>query len=292
MGKNRFDDYGEFVKEAPFDFAKHSSIGCGGKAAVAFYPKNVAETTSLLQKLQNDGVEYCVLGNLTNVLPSDAGTDKAVVCTKDLNGIMLTEKGVFAYAGVMSGNLLRFCKQNARTGAEFLQGIPCTLGGALFMNAGAGGRYIADVVEKVLVCRKGELLSLPVAECGYAYKKSIFMQNGDVILGASLSLEKADEKEIAEKEKYYAERRAHLPKGRSMGCVFKNPDGASAGALIERSGLKGLRWGGAYVSAQHANFIINDGKCRARDIETLIGLIKNAVFAQYGVRLEEEIRRI
>ena len=292
MGKFRFDDYGGFVQETPFDFAKHSSIGCGGKAAIAFYPKNVAETSALLQKLQKDGIEYCVLGNLTNVLPFDSDTDKAVVCTKDINGIMLTEKGVFAYAGVTSGVLLRFCKQNARTGAEFLQGIPCTLGGALFMNAGVGGRYIADIVEKVLIYRDGELLSLNAAECGYAYKKSIFMQNGDVILGASLLLEKASEREIEEKEKFYADRRAHLPKGRSMGCVFKNPDGEFAGDLIERSGLKGLRLGGAYVSGQHANFIINDGTCQASDVETLIGIIKNTVFAQYGVRLEEEIRRI
>ena len=118
------------------------------------------------------------------------------------------------------------------------------------------------------------------------------MENGDVIIGAALSLIHADEAEIEAKEKYYDIRRAHLPKGRSMGCVFKNPNGAVAGDLIERSGLKGLRIGGARISNEHANFIINEGNATSKDIETLIGIIKNAVFAQYGVRLEEEIRRI
>lgn len=292
MGEYAFDDYGAFAQEKPFDFSMRSSIGCGGKAKIAFYPRNVTELSSLLRKLQKDGIKYSVLGNLTNVLPSDEDADKAVICTKDMNGMMLTETGVFAYAGVMSGALLRFCRQNTRSGVEFLQGIPCTLGGALYMNAGVGGSYVADVVENVLVYRKGENRLLSKSECDYAYKKSVFMQNDDVILGASLLLKRADEQEIVEKERSYEKRRAHLPKGKSMGCVFKNPEGGFAGDLIERSGLKGLRVGGAVVSDKHANFIINDGRCTAKDIETLISIIKNAVFAQYGVLLEEEIRRV
>lgn len=292
MGDCRLDDYVGFARETPFDFSKHSALGCGGKAAIAFYPRSVAEASELLQNLRKDGIKYCVLGNLTNVLPSDKDTDEVVVCTKDINGVTLTENGVFAYAGISSGALLDFCKRNTRTGLEFLFGIPCTLGGALFMNAGAVGKYVADVVESVLVFREGKLLSLRVEECGYAYKKSVFMQNDDVILGASLRLERANEREIERKEKFYAERRAHLPKGRSMGCTFKNPDGGFAGELIERCGLKGLRVGGAFVSERHANFIINDGACRASDVERLIEIVKNAVFTRYGVRLEEEIRRI
>ena len=160
------------------------------------------------------------------------------------------------------------------------------------MNAGVSGKYIADVVQNVLVYRDGKIRLLSKAECGYAYKQSVFMNNEDVIIGAALSLTRASEADIEENEKFYALRRAHLPKGKSMGCVFKNPDGAFAGDLIERSGLKGLKIGGAYVSTQHANFIINDGNATSKDIQTLIEMIKNAVFAQYGIRLEEEIRRI
>lgn len=292
MVEYTFKGYEAFPQEIPFSFSKHSTIGCGGNANRAFYPKNATQLTNLLAKLQEDKIPYQVLGCGSNVLPSDEDFDGVVVSTKDVNAMLLTENGVFAYAGVTSAALLRFCKMNLYTGVEFLQGIPCTLGGALFMNAGVSGAYIADVVQNVLVYRNGKTRLLSKSECGYAYKKSVFMENGDVIIGAALSLMRADEAEIEAKEKFYALRRAHLPKGKSMGCVFKNPDGAFAGDLIERSGLKGLKIGGARVSAQHANFIINENGATSQDIETLIKMIKNAVFAQYGVRLEEEIRRI
>ena len=292
MEQYTFESYKEFSQETPFSFSRHTTIGCGGNASRAFYPKNVTQFTTLLSKLQKDEIPYCILGNGSNVLPLDSDQEKVVISTKGLTAMFLTENGVFAYAGVTSAALLRFCQMNLYSGVEFLQGIPCTMGGALFMNAGVSGDYIADVVQNVLVYRDGKTRLLSKMECGYAYKKSVFMQNGDVIIGAALSLTRADEAEIEEKEKVYAVRRSHLPKGKSMGCVFKNPEGAFAGELIERSGLKGLKIGGARVSNQHANFIINESGATARDIESLIDIIKNAVFAQYGVRLEEEIRRI
>ncbi len=292
MAQYTFERYKEFSQEIPFSFSKHTTIGCGGTSNRAFYPKNTVQLTSLLKKLQEDKIFYCVLGNGSNVLPSDDNSEKVVVSTKHLTATFLTENGAFAYTGVTSAALLRFCKMNRYSGVEFLQGIPCTLGGALFMNAGVSGKYIADVVQNVLVYRDGKIRLLSKAECGYAYKQSVFMNNEDVIIGAALSLTRASEADIEENEKFYALRRAHLPKGKSMGCVFKNPDGAFAGDLIERSGLKGLKIGGAYVSTQHANFIINDGNATSKDIQTLIEMIKNAVFAQYGIRLEEEIRRI
>ena len=292
MGEYRFRGYDTFSHDNAFDFSKNSSIGVGGKAEIAFCPKTVAELTDLLSKLTNDGIPYCVLGNLTNVLPSDAGTKAAVIRTKNLTGIMVTDNGVFAYAGVQSGVLLRVCKHNEKSGAEFLHGIPCTLGGALFMNAGVSGRYIAEIVESVLVYRAGRTQLLSLAECEYSYKKSVFMDGDITILAASLRLTPSTEEKIFENESYYAQKRAHLPSGRSMGCVFKNPIGCFAGDLIERSGLKGKRFGGAYISENHANFIINDGTATSLDIETLIDDIKTTVFARFGVRLEEEIRRI
>jgi UDP-N-acetylmuramate dehydrogenase len=118
------------------------------------------------------------------------------------------------------------------------------------------------------------------------------MERDDVILGGTFRLQKSEESVIAAREKRWLRKRAHLPKGKSMGCVFKNPPNVSAGELIDRTGLKGLRIGGAKISEEHANFIINDGKATARQIETLIGIIKNAVFCQYGVTLQEEIRYI
>lgn len=277
-------------KETPFDYAKRSSIGCGGVAPVAFYPKSVEELISLVEELENKKLAFTVLGNLTNVLPPDGNSQTAVISTKRLAKVEETEGGVFALAGVTSGGLLKACKQLQLSGAEFLEGIPCTLGGALYMNAGVSGTYIAEIVESVTVLHKGKLVVLDKSDCGYAYKTSAFMYSGGVIVGARLKLQKTNEEAILEKIDYYRAKRAHLPKGKSMGCVFKNPKGAVAGKLIEGAGLKGLRAGGAVVSTEHANFIINDRNATSAQIKTLIAFIKNAVFAQYKIRLEEEIR--
>ena len=199
-------------------------------------------------------------------------------------------KDTYVSAGAKSSEFLRACRYARKSGAEFLAGIPCTLGGALYMNAGVSGEYIAEIVKSVRVLRDGHIIDLPVEECKYSYKNSVFMERKDVILGATLCLTDASERNITEKEKYYLERRAHLPKGKSMGCVFKNPIGTTAGALIEGAGLKGLRVGGAKVSEKHANFIINEQNATAEEIKSLISLIKNAVKSQYGTELSEEIQ--
>lgn len=287
--KNLFDGYARFAFERDFDLSKHSSVQIGGKAKIAFCPQSVAELCALLQKLEKDGIEYYVLGNATNVLPADEGTEKAIVRMKNLSGISL-KGNAFVYAGATAGKLLSMCRQNGKSGAEFLYGIPCSIGGALFMNAGAGGVYIDGIVENVLVYRKGKTELLSARDCKYAYKRSVFMDEGGVIIGATLRLKAETEEKIMERENYFSFRRAKLPKGKSMGCVFKNPDGISAGELIEKSGLKGLRVGGACISVEHANFIINEKKATAKDVKALIAMIKNAVLAQYNVRLEEEIR--
>ena len=287
--ENRFSAYQDFTKEDTFDFSKKSSIGLGGRAEICFSPQSLTELSALLGMLERDKISYYVLGNLTNVLPSDAGTRRAIVRLNNLREIIFSER-VFAYAGVQASAFVNACRKSGLSGAEFLCGIPCTLGGALFMNAGAGGRYIDSIVDSVLVYRQGGLTLYSKKDCQYAYKSSVFMQDGSVIVGAHFALNQASLDEIEEREEYYKERRKHLPKGRSMGCVFKNPEGLSAGELIEKSGLKGLRLCGAYVSEEHANFIINGGGATASDVKKLIQLIKNAVRAQYGVRLEEEIR--
>ena len=261
----------------------------GGFATAIFYPHSVAEWIALMEELEKDGIRYYVLGNLTNVLPPDGVSDCVIVSTKRVDGIAVGDN-VFIYAGVTSGALLRACKREGRSGAEFLIGIPCTIGGALYMNAGAGGKYLADIVENVMVFRGGKKQMLSLKDCEYGYKHSVFMENQDVILGATLRLDKADEEEICQAEEYYLSRRMHLPKGKSMGCVFKNPKDAFAGELIERSGLKGLRIGKAKISEEHANFIINEGGATSSDVKALITLVKNAVRSQYGIVLEEEIR--
>ena len=292
LKENKFSfEYEKFDIERPFDFSLHSSIGCGGLAKIAVYPRTEEQLKTLIDGFEKTKKDWIVIGNLTNVLPSDFGTEKMVICTKKLTKMEIFRESatVYAEAGVTSGALLHTLRKESLSGAEFLSGIPCTLGGALYMNAGAGGTYISEIVENVRVYQDGEFLTLPARECEYSYKNSLFMRRKSVIIGATMKLEKSDEKTVVSKEKAWKARRKHLPKGKSMGCVFKNPTDISAGELIEKAGLKGLRVGGAKVSEIHANFIINDGKATAREISTLIELIKNAVFAYCGVVLEEEI---
>ena len=279
--------YREIIRETPFDFAKHSTIGCGGIAMQAFYPRNEAEVGYLLTAFKG---AWVAVGNLSNVLPSDNGTKKTVICTKKLTDIYAIDEGLFVSAGVTSGALLRYMKATGYSGAEFLAGIPCTLGGILYMNGGAGGKYIEEIVQSVRIFRDGRAMDLSVEECAYSYKNSLFMRTDDFILGAVLRLEKTDSATVEKRIRFWQDKRAHLPKGKSMGCIFKNPQGISAGELIEKTGLKGLRIGGAKVSEIHANFIINDKNATAEEIRMLIAVIKNAVYAQYKIALEEEIR--
>ncbi len=290
MKKVDLSRYG-FGWQTPFAFAKNSSIGCGGTAVGAFFPSAVDELIDLVYTLKKEGVPYMTLGNLTNVLPPDNESEKVVLSTKRMGGITVGER-IFVSAGVQTATLLSACKRVGRTGAEFLVGIPCTIGGALYMNAGVSGKYIAEIVDEVLVLREGKKLALPLSACEYAYKQSAFMHTDDVILGAWLRLSSAAQAEIEVREREYLDKRRHLPKGRSMGCVFKNPThiAVSAGALIEQSGLKGLRIGGAVVSKEHANFIINDRGATSADIRKLIEIIKEKVYLLQKIRLEEEIR--
>ncbi len=290
MFKRNFDGYELFESERNFDFAKRSSIGCGKKAPIAFYPKTEMQCIALLRRLDRDGVEYRIAGNLTNVLPPNENAEFAVVSTKRLREVYRTQNGLFVSAGVSSYQLLSDCKQHGLGGVEFLAGVPCTMGGALFMNAGAAGRYIAEAVESVRIYTDGKVSVLPVNKCGYAYKTSAFMDEKIAILGANLCLRPTAFQTVSACIQSYLQRRAHLPKGRSMGCVFKNPTGKSAGELIENCGCKGWRVGGAFISEIHANFIINDGSATTDDIKKLIALIKNKVWEEGSIQLEEEIQ--
>ena len=270
---------------SPFDLAKNSTIGTGGYAELAYAPKTQDELLRVIQKLEQTQTKYCIVGNMSNVLPADGKSKRTFVLTKKVNAI--TDN--YFEAGVSVGRFLAYCKDRGLSGGEFLEGIPCTLGGALYMNAGVAGAYMNKIIQSVRVYHNGKVQTLTNAECGYEYKTSVFMQGGFVILGATLALRQADEITIAQQRAYYKERRKGLPKGKSMGCVFKNPENLVAGKLIEGAGLKGLRVGGAHVSNIHANFIINDLGATSAQVRSLIEIVKNAVFAQYKIRLKEEI---
>ena len=277
--------------ELEFDFSKHSTVGVGGIAEIAFYPKSIKEFIRLSDFFEDNEREVLVLGNLSNVLPPDGRFMTPIILTKKLRAMEFTES-VFVEAGVTSSMFLDECFRQGRSGAEFLAGIPCTIGGALYMNAGANGKYISDIVKKVLIYRQKRLGLLTNKECHYGYKKSIFMENDAIILGVELALERSDKETISLIKDNILQSRRGLPKGKSIGCIFKNPLGDSAGRLIELAGFKGIRVGDAVISPIHANFMMNEGEATQEDFLTLIELVKKEVFEQFGVRLEEEIRVI
>ena len=294
MGESRVEGFalfleGKQISLTEFDFSKGSTIGVGGVGRAVF-PRSFTECIDVIEACRRYNYPYRVLGNLSNVLPPERDDETIYVITKRLKGITMGDAPL-VHAGVTASQLLNACKLHGKSGAEFLTGIPCTVGGAAYMNAGVSGRYFAEIVRSVIVYENGGLKTYPKEECGYSYKNSRFMQGG-LILAVVLNLENATPETVSQNVRTYANRRAKLPTGKSMGCVFKNPDGISAGALIERAGLKGMRVGGAVVSTEHANFIINEGGATVADVQTLIQAVKDEVLRNSGVTLIEEIERL
>lgn len=276
--------------EKDFPFSSHSTIGCGGYAAVCVYPEKTEDAEELLGFLARERIPYCFLGAGANVLPSDNFFDGVVVRFSAMNSLLLDGTLVHAGAGVTGGMLCRLARMSGVSGFETFTGIPMTLGGGVTMNAGVAEGHFSDVVERVTAVEKGRVVHFSNKDCGFSEKESIF-QSGIAVTEIVLRGRSLPRREIEQRTAYFRAKRAHLPKGRSMGCTFVNPNGVSAGRLIEDCGLKGYRIGGAEVSEQHANFIINDGGT-AEDIVRLIDVIKRRVKERTGILLREEIRRI
>ncbi len=279
--------------EKQFNFSKHTSYGLGGAADIAFYPANKSELRSAVEFFNETDGDYVILGNGTNVLVSDKHFEGGVICSKRLDKIVLNKDYVFCEAGVTVSKFLEFCKNNSLGGFEFLAGIPATLGGIVYMNGGADGKYIADRVQSVSLynAETQEFADFSNFECNFSNKHSTMQDIKCFIYGFELKFERSDGKKIAQNIEYYLNRRRHLPKGKSCGCVFKNYYGESAGKIIDLHNLKGLRVGGAEVSKEHANFFLNRGGC-AQDVYRLIKRVKREIFQKSGIQLEEEVRYI
>lgn len=276
--------------EREFDFSRHTTIGCGGRAEAAASPADEQEAQALLVWLRRESIPYCILGAGANVLASEGLFAGVVVRLRRLDRLECRGTELFAGAGVTGGRLLAFAQQHGIGGFSPFSGIPMTVGGGTAMNAGVRELHFSDVVRRVLCVENGTLRTLEQRECAFSEKDSIFLK-GVPVLGVTLRGKLARSEEIARESCYFRTRRRGLPKGRSMGCTFVNPPGISAGSLIERCGLKGTRVGGAVVSVRHANFILNEG-ATADDVAALIGRIKAEVARQTGIILREEIRRI
>ena len=277
-------------REGNFSFARHTTIGCGGVAALALSPSTIEEAAKTLSFLEEQKIPYCFLGAGANVLPRDGKFEGAVIRFQRLKALYRSADFVYAGAGVTGGELLSFASANSITGFEPFIGIPTTVGGGVAMNAGVAQCHFSDLVVQVVGWQNGKIKVFAKEDCRFSLKNSIFLE-GIAVLGVYFQAESASQAQIQERTKHYLERRKHLPKGRSMGCTFVNPEGQSAGEIIERCGLKGRRVGQAHVSAEHANFIINEGT-RSSDVAALIDAVKEEVYQKTGLLLREEIRRI
>ena len=271
--------------------ARHTSWHVGGPADVFFTPGNRAELVAFLQRLPAD-VPLLWLGLGSNLLVRDGGVRGVVICTRDaLKAIERRgDHQVYAEAGLPCARLARACAQWDLGPAEFFTGIPGTIGGALAMNAGAFGNETWPHVQSVeTVDRAGTVRESTASEYRVGYRQVQPPSDGEWFLAAHFTFREGSS---AEGTRALLERRRQTqPIGEwSCGSVFTNPPGDHAARLIESAGLKGLRVGGAVVSARHANFIINEGTASARDIETLIERVREEVQRQHGHRLVPECR--
>ncbi|MDE5897241.1 MAG: UDP-N-acetylmuramate dehydrogenase [Clostridia bacterium] len=277
--------------ERNFSFACHTTVGCGGTAALAVSPCSTEECAAILGFLKKKGIPYVFLGAGANVLAGEGFYEGVVVRFRNMRRLDCENSLICADAGVSLGRLVNYAGKHNLGGVEPFVGIPATVGGGTAMNAGIRDGHFSDLVEKVVGIENGRVRTFLAGQCEFSEKDSVFLQQEIAVTQVCLRAKESCPERIAQELCYFRNRRAHLPKGRSMGCTFVNPQGQSAGELIDRCGLKGLRIGGARVSEAHANFILNESGT-ADDVAQLIEIIKQTVKERTGILLREEIRRI
>lgn len=263
----------------------------GGKATV-ICPRNMDELVLVLKRLEDEKMDFKMLGNGSNLLASDKKHKQIFVCTKQIVGFWTCSNQVEVSCGTTISELIFFCQKNNLSGLENLFGIPATVGGMIVMNAGAFQTNIFDRLSKLKVFKNGEVCEIEPKTLKKENHWSELLQNHIVVLSATFELENKSSSEIAENiRKIVKLRTEKQPKGNSAGCVFKNPENQSAGKLIDEAGLKGTKIGNAIVSEKHANFIISNG-AKSKDVLKLVKLVQRKVFEKFEIMLETEIEII
>lgn len=274
----------------------HTSVKTGGKCDLAVISPSAEVSAEVFNKCKAIGLYSMVMGNGSNCLFSDDGFRGAVIIPAPKSGkISLDGNIITASAGVQLSAVCAFAQEHSLSGLEFAYGIPGTVGGAVYMNAGAYGGEIKQVVKSVAAMgADGKLIAFTADELGLGYRTSRFERSGEIIISASFELTEGDKEKIAEKMgELISRRRARQPlEYPSFGSAFKRPEGTYAGLVIEQSGLKGKTVGRAQISPKHANFIINLGGCSSTDITELIELTQKTVKEKTGFDLEPEVRLI
>lgn len=279
---------------------KYTTFKLGGNAAVCIKPDTEESLINCVELAKTMQIPFVIIGNGSNIIVKDGGYDGVVIVTLGaLTGIEecvvdnSESSAIKCGAGEVLSKVARFVGNKGLSGMEFAGGIPGTIGGAVFMNAGAYGGEMSNVVENVRAYSlvDGNIIQLTCDDCEFAYRHSMFQNGQYIILGAEIKLEQKDsESEVLDLMADYAKRRAdkqplQLP---SAGSFFKRPAGDYAGRLIEESGMKGYSVGGAQVSPKHAGFVVNNGGATATDLLKLSADVKQKVFEKFNIMLEEE----
>lgn len=273
--------------------ARHTSFKIGGPADIYVEPKDARDLADAVKYLRESSTSFVILGCGTNVLVKDSGIRGAVISTARMKNIeRINDTKIYADAGAPIAGLLRAAEKWSLEGLEFLAGIPGSVGGATAMNAGAWGSDMSEVTDELTVLGgDNNILNRKRYELSFEYRK-LHMGEGEIILGALLSLVTGDSEEIKKKIRENLRRRSESQPLRfpSAGSIFKNPKKGPAGRIIDELGLKGKRIGGAAISDVHANFIVNIKEARAQDVLDLVGLISERVKKVKGIDLEMEIK--
>lgn len=273
--------------------AKHTSFRIGGPADVLAQPADEAELAALLKRAAEHAVPVTLIGNGSNLLVRDKGIRGLVIKLSNIFCSITVDGNVMTFgSGISLAMASKKAASLSLSGMEFAVGIPGTIGGAVYMNAGAYDGEMAKVVTCVRVMdMQGKISELQASELDFAYRHTALQNSGLIVISVTVALQPGEAESIKAKMDDFSQRRIakqplELP---SAGSMFKRPPGYFAGTLIEQTGLKGYTVGGAQVSKKHAGFVVNVGGATAKDVLQLISDVQSKVFAAHGVRLEPEV---
>ncbi|KAA9302097.1 UDP-N-acetylmuramate dehydrogenase [Aerococcus sp. UMB8608] len=275
--------------------SSYSYTRTGGPADILVFPQTIEEVQAIVSYASTEELPFMVLGNSSNLIVRDGGIEGIVMILTDLTEAQVQDQALTVEAGARLIDVSRLAADYSLGGLEFACGIPGSLGGAVFMNAGAYGGEMADIVSQVdYVDRRGNLCELTAEELDFAYRHSCFQENGGIVVRVHMQLHSADQTMIESRMAELTQLRESkqpldLP---SCGSVFKRPEGHYTGQLIQEAGLQGYTVGGAQVSLKHAGFIVNIGQASASDYLAVIAHVQAVVKERYGVDLETEVRII
>ena len=289
----KINNFGNIKIYENFELSKFSSFRIGGNARFAAFPKNSDELISLIDTSTKSGIRHIVIGNASNVLFDSGYIDALIIFTRNMKSCKIEENKIIAECGCSLSALSVAARNASLSGLEFTYGIPGTLGGAVYMNAGAYGGEISDILLESTVynVKDGKISTLSQKDHMFSYRKSIFPNKELILISSTLSMKKGEKEVISRTMSENMKKRTEKQplEFPSAGSAFKRPQGMFAAELIEKSGLKGFSVNDAQISDRHAGFIINRGNATSDDVLLLINKTINTVKEKFGVVLEPEI---